>query len=219
MQSHSATISNGPPIAMDTENPGDVASSSADNAWLLLTARVRHGDPAALEKLYLAFFDLVLREIRIVTGRDEATCLDLAQETFLNVLRRIRPINEERKLRGWIRAVARTTSLDWLRGRARELRHLVARAESGINGNGSLHDGTAAKEEDWIDLQARTLLLQRELAALPSEIHEMMSLRYRLGWTLARIGQRLGKQPGAVDGQIRRTIERLREQMKGHCDE
>lgn len=219
MQSLSATMSTGTPIAMDNESPANVDSSSADNTWHLLTARIRQGDPAALEKLYLTFFDIVLRDIRILTGRDEATCLDLTQETFLNVLRRIRPISEERKLRGWIRAVARTTCLDWLRGRARELRHLVARAESASTGNGSLHDRTATADEDLMNLHARALLVQRELATLPPEIHEMMSLRYRLGWTLARIGERFGKQPGAVDGQIRRTIEKLREQMKGHFDE
>lgn len=196
-----------------------IPESSPASDWYSITCRIRDGDASALERLYLHSFELVLREVRIVTGCDESTALDLLQDTFLNILRRMRPIADEQHLRAWIKTVARTTCYDWLRRRSRELRHLAAMGDSSVNGQGVEPAARADALEEFAAIEARYLLLQQHLNDLPAELKEMMSLRYRFGWTLARIANRFGKKTGAVDGQIRRALESIRHQLKGHFDD
>jgi DNA-directed RNA polymerase specialized sigma24 family protein len=41
-------------------------------------------------------------------------------------------------------------------------------------------------------------------------LQQLIHWRYRLGWTLQRIAETVGLKPGAIDGRLRRALERLR---------
>lgn len=186
---------------------------TTDAPWLKVTNLIRKGDPAALATLYNRFFETVFNEVRRVTGCDESTCLDLTHDTFLNVIRRIKPIESEEHLQGWIRTVARTTTYDWLRRETRDLQRLQRRWEQKPKLSTSDNSTVNVNADLLDDSQARMLLLQEQLESMPVELQEMISLRYRLGWSLARIGQRFGLKTGAVDGRIRRAMNKIRLQI------
>jgi len=47
----------------------------------------------------------------------------------------------------------------------------------------------------------------------------LLVMRYRLGWTLERIGRAVGLRPGAVDSRLRRATNELREKARESFDE
>ena len=61
--------------------------------------------------------------------------------------------------------------------------------------------------------------LRRELAALDDPQTRLLVMRYRLGWTLQRIGSALGLKPGAVDGRLGRLTAALRRRAQETIDE
>ncbi len=52
--------------------------------------------------------------------------------------------------------------------------------------------------------------LEERLAEIDGSSRALLMMRYRFGWTLARIGRELGLTPGAVDGRLARLLARLR---------
>lgn len=162
------------------------------------TAAIAAGDTASFSRFYERWFDVALREAIRVTGRDEQFCLDVVQESMMRVIRSIRPMAGESDVKRWLAAVVRSCAYDQLRRDGRRLRreHAAARAES--------------QSPPATDLDERLAWLRAQLAALPAGEAAMLSMRFRLGWTLARIGQALGLKPGAVDGRMSRTLQTLR---------
>ena len=144
---------------------------------------------------------------RRATGRDEAFCLDVVQDAMLRVVRAIRTLETEEHLRSWLRVVVQSCAYDRLRQEARRCRREQAAADRS-NGTGE-HD----------ELDERVEWLRRELATLDAPQVRLLVLRYRLGWTLQRIGTALGLKPGAVDGRIARLVTMLRRRAKEHFDE
>ena len=76
-------------IPLNTASGCDQATTSIDRPvdWRQLTWDIRAGDHDAFSIYYEHFFDLVFCEVRRLSGRDEATCLDIVQETFVKVVK------------------------------------------------------------------------------------------------------------------------------------
>ena len=74
--------------------------------------------------------------------------------------------------------------------------------------------GTVLKSSDaenWhAENQARLLWVEEQLQEVSPELRQLIDYRYRLGWTLRQIGERLGMKAGRVDGRIRRYLQQLR---------
>ena len=66
------------------------------------------------------------------------------------------------------------------------------------------------KPSDLIETQARIMWIEEQVEQLAPKLKSMFQLRYRFGWTLKRIAKKFGMQTGAVDGRIRREIERIK---------
>lgn len=165
-----------------------------------LTRAVASGDGAALAWLYQSRFDRLHALARRRTGRDEAFCLDVVQETFLRVIRSLPTIAEEPQLDAWLGRTLERCALDALRAerrrRRREVKSEGARGERDGTIGAAAGDGAAAR-----------------LAALPAATRDLLEARYRFGWTLGRIGELVGLAPGAVDGRISRALDRLRKEL------
>jgi len=65
-------------------------------------------------------------------------------------------------------------------------------------------------QQQDIDAVARLAWVEEQLQQLPEELVSMISLKYRMGWTLRQIGEKFGLKTGAVDGKIRRAMEELK---------
>lgn len=167
-----------------------------------LTAATASGDTEAFARLYRGWFDRVFAMARRATGRDEAFCLDVVQDTMMRVIRSIRPMDTDEELAAWLSTVARSCAYDRLRAESRRRRRERSAAR-----------GREVTDDDH-ELAHRLHWLRRELAGLDLEKQRLLVLRHKLGWTLERIGQVVGLRPGAVDGRLSRTVDSLREKAE-----
>ncbi|WDI43752.1 RNA polymerase sigma factor [Bremerella sp. P1] len=181
--------------------PHSSGSTNEDNLdWTLITSRLAEGDERSFRIFYDLVFEPMLQTIKQRSGRDDATSLDILQTAMIKVLGSIRPLNNRSAVLAWSRTVAKTVTYDYLRKQARSREVFMDLLD--ISREGDLRQC----EDDWERLQ----WIEEELQELPEELRQIVSFRYRMGWSLARIGERLGLATGAVDGRIRRAIKRLR---------
>ncbi len=176
---------------------------------LQLTAAMAAGDEQAIDSFYRAYFTWLYGKARRATGRDEAFCLDVVQESVLRILRCVKPIEGDRPFRAWLRLVVQSTAYDLLKSESRRARReaaVVVPCDSDTPG-GPLE---FAEQLAW---------LRRHLAAMDPEIVRTIDLRFHKSWTLARIGRLLGLSVGTIDGRLRRAIGRLRELAREEFDD
>ena len=162
------------------------------------TAAIALGNTEAFARFFQARSAQLYAEARSVTRRDESFCLDVVQDAMIRVIRTIKPVNDEVRLRAWLRVVVRACAYDRLRKELRQRRREEAVRES----------SEAVEEEAALDEQVEWL--RQELGNMDEPAARLMLMRYRLGWTLQRIGEAVGLRPGAVDGRIGRTVATLR---------
>lgn len=166
------------------------------------TAALAAGEAAVVESFYRRYFDTFYSHARRATRRDEAFCLDVVQESVLRVLRAVRPAHTEAQFSAWLRLVVQTTAYDMLRSesrrRKRELAMVPAAAEA-IDGS-----------DEATDDQDRLQWLETRIAAMDRQIVDMIDMRFKRRWTLARIAEALGLTIGTIDGRLRRAMAELR---------
>ena len=164
-----------------------------------LTERLARGDESALGELYERWFDRMVGMAMAATGRDESFCMDAAQDAFVKLIRHPKSIADDRALGAYLRRMVVTSAYDRLRAERRRFARENSRA--GAEQRAEQRDG---------ELIAT---LERAIASLEKEQGEMLIARYKAGWTLASIGERLGLATGAVDGRIGRLVRSLRKQL------
>jgi len=166
-----------------------------------ITTAIASGNPEAFAQFYREWFEIVLSEARKAAGsrgRDEQFCLDMVQETMMRVIRGIKPMDSEAALHAWLRVVVQSCCYDHFRSQARR-----ARREA-------IATASHAQTDEGVDVNERVEWLRHQLMSLDADEAHLLTLRFRLGWTLKRIGQSLGLKPGAVDGRISRALAGLR---------
>ncbi|MGO9113730.1 MAG: RNA polymerase sigma factor [Thermoguttaceae bacterium] len=80
------------------------------------------GDEQAIAAFYRTYFARLYQKARRATGRDEAFCRDVVQESVLRILRCVRPIEGEGPFRAWLRLVVQSTAYDLLKSESRRTR-------------------------------------------------------------------------------------------------
>ncbi len=171
------------------------------------TSAIASGDTEAFAHLFRERFDDMFAEARRATGRDESFCLDVVQDAMLRVTRSMKAMDTDKRLRAWLRVVVQSCAYDRLRSEARRRRRELA----------TVADKRADPTDT--DLDERLEWLRGELAAMDTHQAHLLLMRYRLGWTLERMGQALGLKPGAVDGRVRRAVSALRRRAREAFDE
>lgn len=164
-----------------------------------LTAAIASGDTEAFARFYRERFGPMYAEARRVSGRDESFCLDVVQDAMLRVIKSLVPMNSEAGLRAWLRAAVQCCAYDRLRADSRRVRREQRAARN---------PESSATSED--DIDERLTWLQQEIALLDHQQSRLLVMRFRLGWTLQRIGKAVGLKPGAVDGRLTRAVAALR---------
>jgi RNA polymerase sigma factor (sigma-70 family) len=164
-----------------------------------VTSAMAAGDENAVETFYRRYFDRLYAMARRASGRDEAFCLDVVQESVLRVLRTVKAVDSEAKLVAWLKLVVRTTAYDLLKSESRRRRREALVAV----GPGDVSE-TIEPDED------RLTWLRNHIERMDGDVARAMDLRYARGWGLARIARALGISIGTVDGRLRRAIGKLR---------
>ena len=179
------------------------ADIQIDNAIIRRAAR---GDARAHEVLYRAFstpvYSLCLRFTRVPAHAE-----DLVQETFIEVMRSIQQFRGEAAIGSWIRRIAVTKSLMFLRSA------WTARSQSLVEGFDDMTPGDAAchgvsrHPDDALDLDSA-------LANLSSVTRAVVWLHDVEGFTHKEIAALMGKTESFSKSQLSRAYQRLRPMLE-----
>ena len=168
----------------------------------VVAADVNSDAAAALERLYVAHRDAVVRYLRgIGTTDDEA--FDLAAATFERAFRTITREPATELGLPWLLRTARNAAID--QARRRRTRDSVVRLLPG----GSHGEGPEA----MYVAQERALAVRMALGQLSSIERDAIVLRYATGLTSREIGLVLGRGEEATQKLISRGLARLREAL------
>lgn len=182
----------GPPA--HAQEPDTLPPSAHDDTDEI-TKAIARGDTRAFGLLYERWFDRAYAVARRLTGRDEAFCLDIVQDTMLKAARRVPRLPTEAALAAWLGKALHRTALDHLRADRRRM----AREQRPQHPQGSGRD-TLTERLAWLRTQIREL---------PPEEQSLLAARYARDRTLAQTGEEHGLSADAAHGRIRRTLRTL----------
>jgi RNA polymerase sigma-70 factor (ECF subfamily) len=158
-----------------------------------LLDRMRRGDDAAFESLFLRHYAQVYRVLySLVGGREQAE--DLAQETFLALYRQPPALEMGATLIAWLCRVALNRGYNLLRGERRER----ARAERLAEPSAQLDP-----HAELVRAEERTRV-RAALARLPERQGKLLLLRYA-GLSYAEIAAVVEVAPGSVGTLLARA--------------
>ena len=167
-----------------------------------IVKRAARGDARAHEIIYRAFaapvYSLSLRFTRV-----PAQAEDLVQETFIEIMRSISKFRGEAALGSWIRRIAVTKALMFLRSA------WTARGQSLDEGFDDMTPGDAASHGISRHPDA-ALDLDAALANLPSVSRAVVWLHDVEGFTHKEIAALMGKTESFSKSQLSRAYQRLR---------
>ncbi|MBK7404740.1 MAG: sigma-70 family RNA polymerase sigma factor [Phycisphaerales bacterium] len=178
------------------EAPPEPKPLAAGDDTEALTRAIARGDTRAFGVLYERWFDRLLAAARLITGRDEAFCLDTVQDAMLKAAKRIPTLPSEAALDRWLCRVVHRAALD----RLRRERRRVAREGRHAPGAGLPASG----------LDEHLAWLRERLRELPPQDRHLLAARFARARTFEQIGEETGSTPGAAHGRIRRLIHALR---------
>ena len=170
-----------------------------------LSRRIASGDPEAFAVFYRRWFDRCVGLVQRATGLDHASSLDVVQDTMMRLARAMPIFDTDLDGERWLRRVLVNAARDRLRAelrrRTREARSMQARRPG--------------RQSQIDDRSEENAALAQRLARLEQDAADLLRRRFSLGWTLERIASEIGLKPGAVDGRLRRLLERLRREADG----
>jgi len=143
---------------------------------------------------------------------------DVVQQTLLQACQALEQFRgrSDPELAGWLRQILARNLAAAVRAFARNRRD-VAREQSleaALAESSARLDAWLASEEESPSQQAQrneqTLRLAAALEQLPEAQREALVLQHWQRWSLAQIGEHLGRSPAAVAGLIKRGLKQLR---------
>ncbi len=165
------------------------------------------GGPPSLAAALLAHrITVFLICLGFVRRRGEAE--DLAQETYLRALRRVRELRDETRLKPWLCRIARNACLDHLR-RAR-LRRFVGLSEA-------KEPRAAATPETLLQDEERYRALREAIASMPRGLRDVLVLREYGDLGYQEIADALGIETGTVMSRLHRARARLARLLEGEA--
>jgi RNA polymerase sigma factor (sigma-70 family) len=178
---------------------GYTGAAMADHELL---ERWREGDQAAGRELFARHFDSVFWFFRnkIDVGAD-----DLAQDTFLALVRNRETVGRKASFRAYLFAVARSKLVDALRARAP--------ARDFDTSHSSVVDA-GQSPASAIDGRREHMQLLAALRRLPVDLQTMLELRFFEQLSGPELAEVLEIPEGTVRSRLRRAFELLREHMR-----
>ena len=178
---------------------GKFADISIDEA---IVRRAARGDARAHEIIYRAYatavYTLCLRFTKVPAHAE-----DLTQETFIEILRSIATFRGEAALGSWIRRIAVTKALMFLRSAWTARSQALADNWDDVTPGDNLSHGISRHPDDAMDLDAA-------LASLPDVTRTVVWLHDVEGFTHKEIASFMGKTESFSKSQLSRAYQRLK---------
>lgn len=169
-----------------------------------LTAALKRGEEAAFTWLHREWSSRINRYSFALAAGDETFASEIAQGTWLRIVRHMRVLHDEQALWNWIACALRHAAAD-LRRKGGRYQRALARFKDWWS---SPYDFPAAD-----DISSLMSAMESSLALLTAEENLLIEGRYFSGETLEEIGARLSISSRAVEGRLARLRQRLREEI------
>jgi RNA polymerase sigma-70 factor (ECF subfamily) len=152
------------------------------------------GSEADLETLFRTHWPRAYRTAFLIV-HDHAAAEDIAQEAFVQAIRRLDRFDRRRRFAPWLGAIVANRSIDWIRATSarRESQHAAPEC--------------AAPVEAPVGRYSEEVLAA--LATLSAEHRAVVVLRYVLDYTPGEIARMLELPRGTVNSRIRRGLDAL----------
>mgnify|MGYP003666608541 CR=1 FL=1 len=171
-----------------------------------IVKRAAKGDARAHEIIYRAFatpvYTLCLRFTKVPAHAE-----DLVQETFIEIMRSVAKFRGEAALGSWIRRIAVTKSLMFLRSAWTSRGQSLADGWDDMTPGDNLSHGISRHPDDAMDLDAA-------LANLPDVARAVVWLHDVEGFTHKEIAAFMGKTESFSKSQLSRAYQRLRPMLE-----
>jgi RNA polymerase sigma-70 factor (ECF subfamily) len=156
------------------------------------------GSEADLEQLFRRFWPRAYR-IAFLIVHDHAAAEDIAQEAFVQAIRRLDRFDRRRRFAPWLSTIVANRAIDWTRARAarRESRHEPPEA--------------AAPADAPVGRYSEEVVAA--LATLTPEHRAVIVLRYVLDYTPGEIAGALELPRGTVNSRLRRGLDTLKSRL------
>jgi RNA polymerase sigma-70 factor (ECF subfamily) len=171
----------------------------------LLVLRCQSGEPEALDVLVSRWQHRLWRLAARMTG-DRDAARDLAQDSWLAIVRGLRRLDDPAGFRAWAYRIVTNKCVDWIRRRA--VRRGAA-AELQDVANAEI-DNRRPPALEGADEVAR---MRAALRRLPSNQRMILSLHYLDGLSVLEIAAVLDVPAGTVKSRLHRAREELRGTM------
>ena len=172
--------------------------------------RAARGDVRAHEIIYRAFstpvYSICLRFTKVPANAE-----DLVQETFIEIMRSIARFRGEAALGSWIRRIAVTKSLMFLRSAWTKRGRSLADGWDDMTAGAPVSHGISSHPDDAMDLDAA-------LANLPDVSRTVVWLHDVEGFTHKEIAGLMGKSESFSKSQLSRAYQRLRPMLSVETD-
>ncbi|NWF69100.1 MAG: RNA polymerase sigma factor [Chloroflexi bacterium] len=168
-----------------------------------LALGIQQGHMQALAALVERHHHALIGFLYRMTGGNRALAEDLAQETFLRVLRAIGQYQHPRPFKPWLYAIAANMARDGFK--SAKQRYAAALLEDDERGPAA----DERPEEVLIDLDEEQQVA-RALRRLPDHQRAVVILRYYQELSLAEIAEALNIPVGTVKSRLSIGLERLR---------
>ncbi|MDH5304124.1 MAG: RNA polymerase sigma factor [Gammaproteobacteria bacterium] len=176
-----------------------------------IVQRAARGDIRAHEIIYRAFatpvYSLCLRFTRVPAHAE-----DLVQETFIEVMRSIARFRGEAALGSWIRRVAVSKALMFLRSAWTAKGQALGEDWDETTAGDAVSHGISSQPSDALDLDAA-------LANLPAVSRTIVWLHDVEGFTHKEIAKMMGRTESFSKSQLSRAYQRLRPMLAQHGEE
>jgi len=171
-----------------------------------IVRRAAKGDMRAHEIIYRAFATPVY-SVCLRFTKAPAQAEDLVQETFIEIMRSIDGFRGDAALGSWIRRIAVTKALMFLRSAWTKRGQALGEDWHDVTEGDALSHGISRHPDDAIDLDAA-------LASLPEVTRVVVWLHDVEGYTHKEIADLMGKTESFSKSQLSRAYQRLRPMLE-----
>jgi RNA polymerase sigma factor (sigma-70 family) len=186
--------------AVDTNK----SDSPSANHVALLTRKLAARDEAAFREFHEQYFDRLYHFLLVVCRGQEPEAQDALQQTFLRVIRYIRPFETEDVFWCWLKTVARSAARDLNRKEKRYSAFLETLA---------LRFLPAAQDNRSIEGDHLALALEESLAELSEPERHLLEAKYVKGSTVKELGAETGLTIKAIESRLERLRRAVRERV------
>lgn len=218
-------------MGIATPHPGEsnqrdapTVESRWPDAWLIAAVQRDPPDARALDVLVARHWRALHARCQLLT-LDRERAHDLAQETWVRVLRARRHLQPDGHVAAYLATIALNLWRDWQRA-ARRARELSGDRMASLDAPCSTHDDEMLRLADALpdrrsldphEQAALRLDLDAALARLPARERDVLLSRYVDGESAAEIGARYGRTEQTVTAWLRRSVRELQHVLRDHA--